>query len=134
MLLMLFRQFRQLSLLITLIVACLQGIVPLLHAHPADSTNVNAQSGIHLHDVNAKSFEHFSGYSLQADVSPHAMEVGLARQSKDALLLLPILAIFVLLTLRYPLIWRSSDWQQRNFHHTVIPRYFKAQLRAPPAH
>lgn len=129
---MLFRQFRQLSLLITLIVACLQGIVPLLHAHAADPANTNAQSGIHLHEVNAQSLESYAGHSLLPD-STHAMEVGLARQSRDALLLIPILAIFVLLAVSYGLTLHISPWLQRQVHYIPTPRYFSSLLRAPPA-
>lgn len=131
---MLFRQFRQLSLLIIFCLACLQGLAPLLHAHPEGQASSNAQSGIHLHEINAKSFEHFAGYSILTDVSPHAMEVGLAHHPKDVLLVLPILAWFALIALCYPLGWRSSGWQQRKVHHVPLPRYFGSLLRAPPQH
>lgn len=131
---MLFRQFPQLSLLITFCLACLQGLVPLLHAHPVDLASSNLQSGIHLHEINAKSFEHFAGDSMLADINPHAMEVGLAHQPEDDLLVLPILAVFALIVLSFPLSWRSTGWQQRKHHLTPLPRYFGSLLRAPPQH
>lgn len=128
---MFLRQFRLLSLLITLLLACLQGLVPLLHAHPAGHITSDTQSGIHLHEVDAQSFQHYEGYSILADDSPHAIEVGLAHQPKDALLLL---AIFVLVALRYPRSWPAPGWQQRTHLHIPLLPYSSALLRAPPQH
>ncbi|WP_334108892.1 hypothetical protein [Methylobacillus sp.] len=118
-----------------MVLALLQALLPLLHAHPASAPSSDTGSGIHMHELMTDHLSHpWTTPSLETEHDHvQVISVGIAHEPES--IHLPVLvgfATFLLVALffgrsAHPITWREHDFQ-------LVPAadFFISPLRAPP--
>lgn len=135
---MFLRQFKKLALSIILLLAVLQALLPLLHAHPAGTPTASMGAGLHLHETMSgyQQAWHAHGFSLQAD-QDHLQVIGVGSANEPeplSVIDLGLLLAFVLLVIRFAATPRPVFWHALIIQPAASPAYFLSPLRAPPQH
>lgn len=137
-LLMFLRQFKKLALSIVLLLALLQALLPLLHAHPAGTPTASMGAGLHLHETMSGYNQawHAHSASLQTD-HEHLQVIGVGSANEPEPLSvadLGLLLAFVLIAIRFAASVRPESWHTLAVKPAASPAYFLSPLRAPPQH
>lgn len=135
---MFLRQFKKLALSIILLLAVLQALLPLLHAHPAGTPTASMGAGLHLHETMSGYNQswHAHGFSLQAD-QDHLQVIGVGSANEPeplSVIDLGLLLAFVLVSIRFASATRPEFWHALFIQPAASPAYFLSPLRAPPQH
>lgn len=132
---MLLRRLKRCSLYIVMVLALLQALLPLLHAHPANTPLSNTGSGIHMHDLVTDHLHHFwTSPSLEAE-HDHVPVIGVGAAHEPESIQLPVLlglATFLLVALFFGRSARPIIWREHAFQPVPAPDFFVSPLRAPP--
>lgn len=135
---MFLRQFKKLAFSIILLLAMLQALLPLLHAHPAGTPAASMGAGLHLHETMTGYNQawHAHNASLQVD-HDHLQVIGVGSANEPEPLTvadLGLLLAFVLVALGFSPTARSLFWHALAIQPAAAPAYFLSPLRAPPLH
>ncbi|SNR84676.1 hypothetical protein SAMN05192560_1383 [Methylobacillus rhizosphaerae] len=120
-----------------LVLAILQALLPLLHAHPAGTSMTATGSGIHLHQAEFGGLDHhFSTPTFEA-FHTATVAVGVGNAYEPDPLQLPhldvvLLAIFLLVALFFGGSFHQTFWREYDLKPTPFPSFFTSPLRAPP--
>lgn len=120
-----------------MVLALLQALLPLLHAHPANTPLSNTGSGIHMHDLVTDHLSHsWTSPSLEME-HDHVQVIGVGAAHEPESIHLPVLlglATFLLVALFFGRSARSIVWREHAFQPVPAPDFFVSPLRAPPQH
>lgn len=120
-----------------LVLAMLQALLPLLHAHPAGTPMTSMGSGIHLHQAELGGLDHnFSTPTFEA-FHTATVAVGVGNAYEPDPLQLPhldivLLAVFLLVALFFGGAFHQTPWREYNLKPAPFPYFFTSLLRAPP--
>lgn len=131
---MLSRRFKKFSMYLVLLLAMLQVLLPLIHAHPAGTPLSGMGSGIHMHDVVSELGNHWAIPTLHTQ-HDYVQVIGVGNAHEPERLNLPtlfLLASFLLLALCFGGSIRRIYWREHNFHPAPAPTFSRSLLRAPP--
>ncbi len=130
---MLFRKLKNFSYILVMVLAMLQVVLPLIHAHPVDST-VNKVSGIHLHVKDTNIPDRETAPTINAQYySVQVMGVlGGFEPEQHALPAVTLICLFIIVLSVFLLVSGLFPVSTTKFHARRTPRYFSLPLRAPP--
>ena len=130
---MFFRRFHKFSTVIVTLLALLQILAPLIHAHPAGSL-LNITSGVHIHSEEADFLIADKVHTLKADqIEAQAIGVPSGHQPEKYLvpaITLVFLFIFTLFNAQSAKYAFVRSFQLLNIRPS--PHYFSLAPRAPP--
>ncbi|GAB7563867.1 hypothetical protein LG202_19060 [Methylobacillus methanolivorans] len=119
---------------LVLLLAMLQVLSPLIHAHPAGTPLSGMGSGIHVHDV-LSGFDNNWTMPVVHTQHHYVQVIGVGNAYEPERLNLPnlfLLASCLLLALCFGGATRRVYWREHNCRPTPTPTYFSSPLRAPP--
>lgn len=131
---MLSRRFKKFSMYLVLLLALLQVLLPLIHAHPAGTPLSGMGSGIHVHDIVSGLDSHWTMPTVHTQ-HHYVQVIGVGNAHEPARLNLPtlfLLASFLLLILCCDGPTRLIYWREHNFLPAPAPTFSRSLLRAPP--
>ena len=132
---MLFRQLKTFSMCIVLLLAILQAVLPLLHAHPAGNSIPDLATGIHIGGIHMQDVtSHPATPALEAN-HDHLQAIGVGNANEPERLQLPqlmLVATFLLITLLFGGAVRNVLWRVHDCQPVSASKFFIAPLRAPP--